>query len=51
MALCRWHTLGSVRDLDITGTLQRAFGHNLMGIYAEVVEGGDIALGDELVLS
>lgn len=36
------------RDLDIPGTLQRSFGHNLMGIYAEVVEGGEIALGDEL---
>ena len=36
------------RDLDIPGTLQRAFGHNLMGIYAEVLAGGEIALGDPL---
>ena len=36
------------RDLDIPGTLQRAFGHNLMGIYAEVLEGGEIAVGDQL---
>lgn len=38
------------RDLDIVGTLQRYFGHNLMGIYAEVIVGGDIAAGDEVVL-
>jgi len=37
------------RDLDIVGALQRGFGHNLMGVYAEVVEGGDITNGDELV--
>jgi uncharacterized protein YcbX len=36
------------RDLDIVGTLQRGFGHNLMGIYAEVVGGGEIAVGDAL---
>jgi uncharacterized protein YcbX len=38
------------RDLDIVGALQRGFGNNLMGIYAEVVTGADIALGDELVV-
>ena len=37
------------RDLDIVGGLQRGFGHNLMGIYAEVIEGGEIAKGDELI--
>lgn len=37
------------RDLDIPAALQRHFGHNLMGIYAEVAEGGDIAIGDRLV--
>lgn len=36
------------RDLDIVGDLQRGFGHNLMGVYAEVVEGGEIALADKL---
>jgi hypothetical protein len=36
------------RDLDIIAALQRGFGHNLMGIYAEVVVGGDIAVGDAL---
>ena len=36
------------RDLDIVAALQRAFGHNLMGIYAEVAASGDIAVGDEL---
>jgi hypothetical protein len=39
------------RDLDIVGALQRGFGHNLMGIYAEVTEGGEIAQGDALVLA
>ena len=38
------------RDLDIVGALQRGFGHNLMGIYAEVVAGGDIAMGDALTV-
>jgi MOSC domain-containing protein len=36
------------RDLDITGTLERSFGHRLMGIYAEVVAGGEIAVGDAI---
>jgi hypothetical protein len=36
------------RDLDIPGTLQRAFGHNLMGIYAEVLGGGELVVGDPL---
>ena len=36
------------RDLDIVAALQRGFGHNLMGIYAEVSAGGDISEGDEL---
>lgn len=38
------------RDLDVTGTLQRAFGHNLMGIYAEVATGGEIAVGDPIAV-
>ncbi|HEV2334331.1 MAG TPA: MOSC domain-containing protein [Stellaceae bacterium] len=38
------------RDLDIVGALQRGFGHNLMGIYAEVIAGGEIAIGDQLAL-
>jgi MOSC domain-containing protein len=41
----------AVRDLDIPAALQRGFGHNLMGIYAEVVAGGAIAEGDELALA
>lgn len=36
------------RDLDIVGTLMREFGHNIMGIYAEVVSGGEVAPGDGL---
>lgn len=39
------------RDLDIPAALQRHFGHNLMGVYAEVADGGDIAVGDELTLA
>jgi uncharacterized protein YcbX len=38
------------RDLDIPAALQRGFGHNLMGIYGEVVAGGEIAIGDGLIL-
>jgi hypothetical protein len=40
--------LTAERDLDIVATLQRCFGHNLMGVYAEVVGGGDIAVGNVL---
>jgi uncharacterized protein YcbX len=39
------------RDLDIVGALERGFEHNLMGIYAEVAEGGDVAVGDRLKVS
>jgi uncharacterized protein YcbX len=38
------------RDLDIVAALQRGFGHNVMGIYAEVADGGDIAIGDALTV-
>jgi uncharacterized protein YcbX len=38
------------RDLDIPAALQQHFGHNLMGIYAEVAKGGETGLGDELRL-
>jgi uncharacterized protein YcbX len=37
------------RDLDIVGALGRAFGHINMGVYAEVVAGGEIAVGDALL--
>ncbi len=38
------------RDLDIRAALQQGFAHNLMGVYAEVVAGADIAIGDEVVV-
>ncbi len=39
------------RDLDIPTALDRNFGHINMGIYAEVLSGGEIAIGDELCIS
>lgn len=36
------------RDLNVPKTLQRAFGHADLGIYAKVVEGGRIAVRDSL---
>ncbi len=36
----------AVRDLEIPNTLMRRLGHTECGIYAEVVEGGEIAIGD-----
>jgi len=36
------------RDLDIVGALRRGFDHNLMGVYGEVIEGGEIVVGDPL---
>jgi uncharacterized protein len=35
------------RDLDIVAALERAFGHINMGVYAEVLAGGEIAIGDK----
>jgi uncharacterized protein YcbX len=35
-----------IRDLDIPPTLMRAFGHMDCGVYAEVIEGGEIAKSD-----
>jgi uncharacterized protein YcbX len=36
------------RDLDVVAALERAFGHINMGVYAEVVEAGEIAVGNAL---
>ena len=41
----------ATRDLDIVTALGRAFGHINMGVYAEVVAGGEITPGDLLVAS
>ena len=41
----------ATRDLDIVTALGRTFGHINMGVYAEVVAGGEIATGDALVPS
>jgi uncharacterized protein len=37
-----------VRDLSIPDTLMRSFGHADCGVYGEVVEDGEVAVGDEL---
>lgn len=37
-----------IRDLTIPKTLLQSFGHADCGIYAEVIAGGDIAIGDAL---
>ena len=39
----------AARDLEIPQALMRRLGHNECGIYAEVVEGGEIAVGDTIV--
>ena len=38
------------RDLDVPGTLMRNFGHMQCGIFAEILEGGLIAEGDQMRL-
>ena len=38
----------SARDLEIPSTLMKSFGHADCGVYAEVVTGGAIAVGDHL---
>ena len=40
----------ALRDLEIVGALQRGFGHNLMGVYAEVVTGAEIEVGAQLTV-
>jgi uncharacterized protein len=35
-----------LRDMEIPATLLRAFGHQDCGVYAEVLSGGEIAVGD-----
>ena len=37
------------RDINIPAILQQAFGHGHMGVYGEVVEGGEIAVGDQVL--
>jgi hypothetical protein len=37
------------RDLDIVAALEHSFEHTNMGVYAEVVAGGEIAVGDTLL--
>ncbi len=34
------------RDISVVTELMRHFGHNIMGIYAEVIAAGEIAVGD-----
>lgn len=36
------------RDLNIPAILQKEFGHNCMGVYAEVVAGGEVAKNDRV---
>lgn len=38
------------RDLDVPKLLREQFGHSDMGVYAEVLQGGDITPGDSLTL-
>jgi uncharacterized protein YcbX len=37
-----------IRDLHIPTTLMRSFGHADCGVYAQVMQGGEIAIGDAL---
>ena len=37
------------RDLNIVASLGHSFDHTNMGVYGEVVAGGEIALGDTLL--
>ncbi len=37
------------RDLDIPGSLRAAYGHKNLGVYLTVREGGEIAVGDQVL--
>ena len=41
----------AARDLNIPQTLMRSYGHADCGVYAEVIAGGDIAVGDAIVVA
>jgi hypothetical protein len=36
------------RDISMVAELMRHYGHNLMGIYGETIEGGGVGIGDRL---
>jgi uncharacterized protein len=38
------------RDTDILSLMERVFGHHDCGVYARIVAGGEIAVGDELAV-
>lgn len=40
-----------IRDLAIPATLMNVFGHTDCGVYADVVSGGDVAVGDAVTVS
>ena len=40
-------TLG-IRDLTMVKTLEPEFGHHDCGVYARIIGGGDIRLGDDI---
>lgn len=39
------------RDADVLGVLERGWGHADFGVFAEVIEGGEIAMGDPVELA
>ena len=39
----------AARDMNIPQALKRGFGHVDMGVYAEVVTGGEVATGERIV--
>jgi uncharacterized protein YcbX len=39
-----------IRDLEIPRTLMKAYGHADCGVYAEVIEGGAVAVGDTVAI-
>jgi len=41
----------AARDMNVVKALQRGFGHIDMGVYAEVIGGGEIATGDRITLA
>ena len=40
-----------IRDLNLPQTLMRSCGHSDCGVYAEVIEGGEIAAGDVIAIA
>jgi uncharacterized protein len=39
---------GGLRDMDLVALMERAYAHRDCGVYARIIAGGELSVGDEL---